>query len=299
MSPHRIEYNSSALTGDDYRKKIDAAQSFCAQNAITFGIQIHNIAPLAQIERLHATGAPLSFHAPTDCEYLINLANADFSYAHQSITRTAELITQFGGDLAVFHSFLMTDYPVLAFNMQRSYETCLAPALRGEFTHPGTTLCADFLATDEYQQRWQRVKEHLAQIQTEFPTITWCIENDYPANGAGLLLAEQAVALNAPFCLDISHLWIACLLFKKDFFQQAELIAQTGRVKCVHFHANPTPRDAPITDYRDGHLPLDTPNAMNLPRLARTLANHGVNHWTFEFARATTADIQLLNDWIR
>ena len=296
--PHRIQYTSSALTGDDYRDKIDAAQAFCARHGIAFGVQVHNVAPLPLIESLHATGVALSYHGPNCSEYFVNLANRDFGYAQESITRTAEIIARFGGDSVVFHGFLMTDYPVLAFNTERSYTECMRPAFREELIRPGTNLCADFLATDEYLQRQQLVKERLAQIAKDFPDITWCIENDYPAYGAGLFLAEQVVGLDAPLCLDVSHLWIACLLFEKDFFEQAEMIARTGRVKCVHLHSNPIQPGAPISDYRDGHLSLNHLNAIDLPRLTRILQGHGIDYWVIETSHADLADLQTLNDWL-
>lgn len=298
-APHRIEYSSAALTGDDYRERIGLAQSFCTQHDISFGVQIHNRAPLPLIEKLHATGVALSYHGPNCSEYFVNLAQSDFSFALQSIERTREIIERFGGEMAVFHGFLMTDEPILTFNTERSYEVCRAPALRQELTRNGTTLCIDFRATDEYRQRYALVKERLAQIADEFPSVKWCIENDYPSYGAGLLLAEQAVGLDAPLCLDISHLWIVCLLFEKDFFAQAEMMAQTGRLQCVHFHANPVIPGVPITDYRDGHLPLNHANEMDLPRLARMLESHGVNHWVLETAHADLADLDTLNDWLR
>ena len=297
-SPLRIEYTSAALTGDDYRQKIDAAQSFCAARDIVFGIQIHNQSLMSLIERLAATGAPLSYHAPNGCEYFMNLANRDFSYAQQSIRRTAEIINRLGGDTAVFHGFLMTDVPILAFNTERSYEECKQPGFRSELSRPGTTLCCDFFGTDEYLQRYERVKQRLVQLQNDSSAITWCIENDYPAYGAGLLLAEQAVGLDTPLCLDISHLWIACLLFGRDYLQEAEMMAQTGRIKCVHFHANPTSPDAVMTDYRDGHQPLSEANAMNLPRLTAMLREHGVRHWIVEAGGADVEDLEILADWL-
>lgn len=192
----------------------------------------------------------------------------------------------------------MTDEAILAFNTERSYDTCMRPALRDGLLRRGTTLCADFFITDEYRERYELVKQRLGQMRDDFRSITWCIENDYPAYGAGVLLAEQAVALDAPLCLDVSHLWIACLLFERDYLQQVAMIAETGRVRCVHLHANATSADAAIADYRDGHRPLTHCSAIDLPRLIDTLASYAVNHWVIETSRAGVADLQALNDWL-
>jgi len=298
MTNLRVEYASSSLIGTDYHAKITAAQHFCARLGWTLGIQIHNVTDLDWIERLAAAGTPLSYHAPLCSEYFLNLANAEFSYARQSFASTARIIRRFGPGLAVFHGFLMTDLPILAFNRERSLDECLAVARRDELCLAGSPFCSDFLDTPEYTQRLARVKQRLAQIAADFPDIQWCIENDFPVYGGGLLLAEPMAALDAPLCLDLSHLWVACLLLRRDYHRQIALLAASRRVRCVHLHANPLPLDTPVRELRDGHRSLATPNHMRLHDTVRLLRDNGVAHWVLETPEADLPDLETLAAWL-
>ncbi len=298
MNKMRVEYSSSALLRQDIPQKVELAQWFCQTQGWDFGIQIHNTSTERFIEKIAASGAALSFHAPVCSEYFINLAGEDRSYAWQSLAKSAEIIKKLQGSLAVFHGFLMTDRTILCFNRDRSFDECMAEAYRPELSVPGLDLCSDFFGSEEYAQRLARVQQRLHQAQQDFPEVRWCIENDYPLYGAGLLLAEHICRIDHDYCLDVSHLWVSSLLFHKNFWEQAETIARTGRVACVHFHANPVTAEMPLADYRDGHQSLTIPNQMKLERLARILYQSGIRHWVIETPEADLADLQLLADWL-
>ena len=103
---------------------------------------------------------------------------------------------------------------------------------------------------------------------------------------------------DGPLCLDVSHLWISCLLFGRDFGDEVTRVAQTGRLACVHLHANPVAPDADLAQLRDGHVSLTTPNRMDLPRVVRILRQFQVNHLVLETPQADLGDLQLLADWL-
>jgi sugar phosphate isomerase/epimerase len=294
----RVEYASSALLKQDISEKIETAQRFCEGQDWEFGIQIHNTSTARFIQKIAATGVPLSFHAPLCSEYFINLANKDRSFAWQSLQETVDTMQGLPGNVAVFHGFLMTDEPVLCFNKDRGYDECMSRAYQPELSLPGSYLCKDFFAGKEYGQRLARVQQRLEEVHREFPGIQWCIENDYPAYGSGLLLAEHMCTMNYRCCLDVSHLWVASLLFNVDFWQQVEMVAEANRIACVHFHANTITSRTPVRDYRDGHRSLRTPCQMRLDQAARILYNAGVEHWVIETPEADLADLQLLADWL-
>ena len=297
MSTLRVEYPSQCLLHANYQKQIETAQDFCAAQGWTFGIQIHNTTPREWIESLYATGAPLSFHAPVCSEYFMNLANRDISFALESVEKSVAIMERLGGDLAVFHGFLMTDAPILAFTLQRSFQDCMQVAYRKELSRRKLPLCRNFFSLPEYVERLERVKERLKQIQTDYPTITWCIENDFPVYGGGLLLAEQMAALAAPLCLDISHLWACCVMFNKDFFDQVKILIATKQLRCVHIHASRLLRKARLSEIRDGHHSLRVPNEMELPELVRLFYENQIRHWVIETPEADIQDLQLLSDW--
>lgn len=301
METLHIEYPSSALRGPDYQRKIEEARRFCEQQGWGFGIQIHNTAPYEQIEQLAGTGVALSFHGPLCSEYFMNLAAENESPAQESRQITEGIIKKLAPsrrNLVVFHGFLMTDQPALTFHLQRSYDEALAIAWRKELSQPGLRLCGDFFDSPEYARRFARVKERLAGLGASSPGVTWCIENDYPSFCAGSLLAEQMLAMEAPFCLDVSHLWVSALLYRRDFFEQLTLMAQSDRAACVHLHANTTPTAAPMSEYRDGHRHLHLPNEMDLPKVVNILLANRVTYWILETYEADLTDLQTLADWL-
>jgi endonuclease IV len=299
MGDMLAEYTAAALKKDNYREKIEPARQFCEPQGWVFGVQIHNSTPQKQIEQLAAEGLPMSFHAPSfNCDYFMNLANQDFGFARDSLRKTTEVMAGYKATTAVFHGFLMTNEPVLCFNATRGYEECMSAARRVDLSRGGTPLCGDFFNTEEYRTRFERVRERLAEVNRTFDSVTWCIENDFPAYSAGVLFAEQMLALESPLCLDVSHLWASCVLFGRDFLGEVEAVAGSGRVRCVHLHANPLRMGAPIEQINDGHRRLSTENQMNLPETARILYRGGVRHWVIETPQADLPDLQLLAEWL-
>ena len=294
----RVELGAACLLKDDYQAIVDSCQAFCDRQGWTFGIQIHNTTSPSWRKTFVNLDVPLSYHAPIGGKYFMNLANSDPQYAQDSVARTVENIDRPAGKRAVFHGFLMTDKPVLSFDSIKSYDECLSLACRDDLSRPGLKLCTDFLAGEEFAQRFSLVKQRLTELHRQHPQIEWCIENDYPANCAGLLLAETIRALDHPLCLDVSHLWIAALLFERDFWQEVTDAADTGLIRCIHFHANTVAPDAKWQDYHDGHRPLARENFMDLPRVARILRDHHIDHWVIESPWAGLDDLHLLADWL-
>lgn len=297
-APLRIDYSSAALNKPDRQERIDRAMAFCDRQGWEFGIQIHNSTLRDDIEPLARTGLPLSFHAPVCADYFINLAAEDIHPAITSLEQSYRTIRQYGGALAVFHGFVMSDVTIENFTPHKSFDACRAVAARDELTRENVYLCRDFFDSPEFQQRLERVRERIATLGPDFPEVLWCIENDFPCYGAGLLLAEHAAAVQAPLCLDTSHLWIAALLFGRDFMEESEAFLATGQTRCVHFHANTVTAEMPVEHFRDGHRSITTPNAMQLPTLARMLRDANVNHWVLETPEADLPDLQQLADWL-
>ena len=293
----RVDYASAALHGPDALSKVDAAGIFCRQQGWQFGIQIHNSESRADIKRLARLGAPLSWHGPLCSKYFMNLAGGESSHAEQSARKTARIMHKYDPSLVVFHGFLMTDYPVRAFNRKCGFEEAMSAGARPELHHDDGRLILDYCDTDEHLERLDRVRGRCRWLGENFPDIVWCIENDFPVYGGGLLLARHMLAVDSPLCLDTSHLWTTCVLFRQDFHAEVDQLAQAGRVRCVHLHASPLAPEEP-GDWQDGHQPLNTPNRMDLPRLVRRLHEAGMRHWVLEMPRASLVDLQTLAQWL-
>ena len=135
LQPVHIEYSSTALIGKDASAIVAKAQDACRQHGFTFGVQVHNVAPLAQVENLPSLGIPFTVHAPILSEFMINLAAEDSKAAFDSADTTVGWMRKLGASLAVFHGFIMTDEPIPAFNQERPFDECFRKAFRKELVH--------------------------------------------------------------------------------------------------------------------------------------------------------------------
>lgn len=288
-----LDVTSSAFLGDaGYRNLLECREA-CKQHGFIFGVQLHNTATKEEIERIVSFGVPMSAHAPLLSEYGINLAakNADLSLIE--IRRNAEIMRRHKMTSAVFHGFAMTDIAVPAFGRGRSYDECMSMIFRQEMSIDGKSrICGDFLNTEEYAMRREWLKQRLEFIRHKFPDLLFCIENDFPAYGsANLFASDSAAALNHPICLDTCHLWAASFIYDRDFHREVLDFLNMCDVRMVHLHASTFTPDTVKTEWGDGHLPLSTPNIMDLPRFVRNCRQYGVSHFVLEIIKATPDDI--------
>ncbi len=289
----RIELTSNVFYGDDWQEKLDECRACAARYGFEFGVQLHNSASNDMVERLTGADVPLSAHLPVNGEILLNLATKDVSAAWKEFERQALFCHANGVKRGVFHGFFMTDLPILNFGPHLNYDAALGRICRPELALlPGSRLNRNFADLLEYGVRQSLLRENLARLRERFPDLCFCIENDFPAYSSGNMLPEEMAKLDHFYCLDTSHLWAACHLFGRDFHQEAETLLATGRVRMVHLHASPYGAQTPQGKWSDGHLPLATPNEMNLPLLIRRFAAYGVDLIVLEIPAGTVADIE-------
>ncbi len=289
----RVEITSSAFRGAGGLENLRRCHAFAADCGWEFGIQLHNSIASGEIERLVATGVPLSAHAPLNSLYNWNFAAADIEPVLHSVDENVRLFRRLGIRRTVFHGFFMTDLPVPAFGHGRSYDDCMREVCRPDLLRfPGFRLNADYTGTPEFRMRRDRVRDNLARLRTLHPELLFCIENDFPAYGASNMLAQDAIALESPLCLDTGHLWTTARLFELDFHREAEAFLASGQVEMIHLHASRYDDSIPLREWGDGHLPFATPNRMELPRLVRTALKAGVTHFVLEIVDGTPDDLR-------
>lgn len=293
MGQFKIEYSSCALRIGDAAAAIENARKVCGEYGFDFGVQVHNTADLAQIEKLSDMGIPLSFHAPVMTDYSINLAAEDFSVSLEAFDKTVELMRRFDVEMAVFHGFFMTDIPIPAYGRGRSFEECAKLVFRPELVLEGSTACRDFFDTDEFKTRLERVKERLGLIKSKYDDVKFLLENDSPCYVSGMMLPEFFSGIDFPVCFDTSHLWWAAFVYDRDFQEEAQKLLDTGLVEMVHVHASPFTKEIPKEKWWDGHKNFSTPNEMNLEKLVRKCADKGVANFIFEFNDVSEKDIHL------
>lgn len=294
-----VEITSSPFRGEAGKRNLELCRIEAERLGFEFGVQIHNTVTAEEIAPLRESGVRLSAHLPLLSDYNMNLAAEDGAVPFGILERNVELMRQFGIRDGVFHGFHMTDKPVAAFGFKKSYDACMREIFRPELSMDGACrLNNNFTAIDEFQMRRERVKSRLAKIRTDYPDLEIRIENDFPAYGSGNMFAADANALSHPICFDTSHLWATAHVMGVDFHEEAERFLDGGNVTMVHFHASRYDDSVPTANWGDGHLPLSTPNRMNLPRLVKSLSRAGVRYYVLEVVEATPEDLRALADML-
>lgn len=288
----RLHFTSSPFARKDGDKLFEECMKVAAAHDFEFGIQLHNSASEKEIAICAGFGVPLSAHAPLLAEFNINLGKSDISVEMAELAHTAALMRRYGITEAVFHGFRMCDLPTPAFNRNKPYELAMSVGFRPDLAaRPDSKLNRNFIGEPEFIERTEILKNNLTLLRQNYPDLTFCIENDFPSHGSANLLASGAIQLQHPLCLDAGHLWITCYLLGNDFLQETAAFANSGRLKMVHLHASPFTNATPFENWRDGHLPLQTDNAMNLPDFVRICRDAGVELFVLEIPSGTADDI--------
>ncbi len=287
-----LDFTSSPFKKANGMANLEECRKAAEKCGFDFGVQLHNTAGADEIAPLVKAGIKLSAHAPLVAEYAINLGAESFDLSEQLIEYNCEMFRKLGITQTVFHGFAMSDQPVPMFGNKRSYDECMNEIFRPELSIDGKSrICSNFTDTPEFKERRQRVKERLKYIRETYPDILWCIENDFPAYGSANIFSEDAIFLDNPLCLDSSHLWATTNVFNRDFHEETLKFLDSGQVKMAHIHASIYTDEIPKEEWSDGHLPLNTPNAMELPRFIRACREADVKHYVLEIPSGNSEDI--------
>lgn len=288
----RLHLSFAPFGGVNRKAVFDECVVAAEHYGFEFGIQLHNSASKIEIERCVELGAPLSAHAPLLTAYSLNLAQSETALESRELGRTASLMRRYNITDAVFHGFRMSDIPTPAFNREKSFTEAMMVGFRPELAaRPGSTLNRDFTGEIEFAERFGILHKNLSLMRTNYPDLNFCIENDFPSYGMGNMLSENVVSLEHPICLDTGHLWITSYLFNRDFHNETAIYAASGLVKMVHLHASPFTMETPFEQWADGHLPLRTPNQMDLPRFVRSCRDADVRLFVLEIPSGSVEDI--------
>jgi len=287
-----LDFTSSPFKKADAMENLAECKKVSEEYGFDFGVQLHNTAGADEIKNIKEAGIKLSAHAPLVAEYAINLAAKSFEPAKQLIDKNSKMFRKMGITQAVFHGFAMTDKAVPMFGGGRTYDECMQEIFRPELSLDGETrICCDFTHSDEFKERQLLVKERLKYIRENYPDILWCIENDFPAYGSANIFSENSIFLDNPICLDSSHLWATAFIFDRDFHEETIKFLDSGQVKMVHLHASIYTDNVAKADWSDGHLTLDTPNEMKLPRFVKACRDANVKHYVLEIPSGSSEDI--------
>ena len=288
-----IDISSTALGKPGAKEWMKQAQELASQYDTVLGVQVHNSALQEEFDLALASGYPLSFHSPVMGEYMMNFAAEDCSVSWQMAAEQAALMKKHNVFSSVFHAALMTDKPIYAFGHGMTYQECMRQSNRPELARePGLPFIADYTNSEEYLMRRERLKNNLKELKKRYPEFLWCVENDFPAFVAGVLRGSDLAYLDHEVCFDTGHMWAASKMLDLDFYEELDIALASKNVKMVHLHASKHRFDMPHSQWGDGHLPLNYPTTMDIPRIIRRLRAGNVKHIVLEIGNATIEDVK-------
>jgi sugar phosphate isomerase/epimerase len=293
-----LEYTSLALRSADNTKIIQDSKTLCATLGHVFGIQAHHTISEFELQKLGADNLLTSLHGPLCGKSMLNLAT-DVTPAFSEWRKTAAYAEKYKVKRVVSHVFYMTDKSVPREIIQRPNRRLAERFFPEKYLIKGSVISSDYVGLEEHRRRLQIVRQNIDRIRKLSPEIELIIENDFPSMGAGMLLAEHLLNVEAPICLDIGHLWVAAHVLERNFIEELDRILGSGNVVMVHLHVNPYPPNTAKTRWKDGHKPLRTSSWMDMPKIIKKIANCRVDHVTFEIYNVTTEDIELFDRWRR
>ena len=291
----KIDITSAALKKQHpaWQTWMREALEFAAPYATGIGVQIHNSALEDEFVLAVESGYPLSFHSPVMGEYMMNFAAEDTAVSWQMADEQAALMKKYNVTQSVFHAALMTDKNIYAFGHGMTYHQCMLQSNRPELLrHPDSFFVRNYTATEEYLMRRDRLKENLKLLREKHPDIIWCVENDFPGYVAGVLRGSDLAYLEHPICFDTGHMWAACKMLDLDFYDEMECAMTSGNVKMIHLHASKHKFSSDHDSWGDGHLPLNHPSDMDIPRIIRSCRKYDVGHIVLEIADVSPEDVK-------
>lgn len=296
----RVEMSSRAFRGSNWEEKLKACRLQAEKYGWEFGVQLHNTTSEEQIWALAKTGVKLSAHAPLNQMKNWNLAADDAEETFREIGRNVLLLEKLKIESSVFHGAYMYDDCPEAFGHGKTYFECMSPFFQEALSIDGKSfLNRDFTSLPEFARRMENLKGNLERLRKEFPSVTFALENDFPAFGSCNMFFTDMVKLNHPLCLDTGHLWIATHLADRSFHEEGEIAGKSSLLVMSHFHGSLWNSSHPKTSWRDGHLPLSTPNEeMDLPGLAKILKKYDLPCFVLEIAHGTGEDVKLLHTFL-
>lgn len=115
-----------------------------------------------------------------------------------------------------------------------------------------------YIKSEKYKKAFKIMVENALKLNKKINNLglNLTLENLNPRVGYMNLLPEESIylaSLGLDLCIDVGHLFINSIIFGFDCLSQTKLLLDTGRVKTMHLHSNPSH----VGYYKDSHLSFD------------------------------------------
>ena len=192
-------------------------------------------------------------------EYFPNLAAfSSYEWSEKAILENAELAKEIGAENLVLHPGYLVDGLV-----SRDYQTRLTQLKNLNMEEymlqkEESVAAPSYVQAEKYKKAFKIMVENALKLNKKIKklNLNLTLENLNPRVGYMNLLPEESIylaSLGLDLCIDVGHLFINSIIFGFDCLSQTKRLLDTGRVKTMHLHSNPSHDGY----YKDSHLSFD------------------------------------------
>lgn len=192
-------------------------------------------------------------------EYFPNLASAaSYEWSEKAILENAELAIEIKAENLVLHPGYLVNGLV-----SRDYQTRLKQLKELDMEKymlqkEESVASPSYIQSKEYKKAFSIMVENALVLNEKIKALglNLTLENLNPRVGYINLHPDESMylaSLGLDLCIDVGHLFINSVVFGFDFLSQTKRLLDTGRVKTMHLHSNPSREGY----YKDSHLSFD------------------------------------------
>ena len=192
-------------------------------------------------------------------DYFPNLASfSSYEWSEKAILENAKLAKEIGAENLVLHPGYLVDGLV-----SRDYQTRLTQLKNLNMEEymlqkEESVAAPSYIKSEKYKKAFKIMVENALKLNKKINNLglNLTLENLNPRVGYMNLLPEESIylaSLGLDLCIDVGHLFINSIIFGFDCLSQTKLLLDTGRVKTMHLHSNPSH----VGYYKDSHLSFD------------------------------------------
>lgn len=191
--------------------------------------------------------------------YFPNLASENsYQWSEREILKDAEMALKLGAENLVLHPGYLVDGLV-----SRDYKTRLVQLKELEMeeyivSKEESVASSKYIESPLYKSAFEKMTENALKINEKIRVmgLHLALENLNPRTGYMVLHPDEMIklaSLGLDLCVDVGHLQVNAAIFGFDVLSETKRILDTGRVKTMHLHSNPSRPGY----YKDSHNSLN------------------------------------------
>ena len=191
--------------------------------------------------------------------YYPNLASPhSYSWSETEILKDAEFALKLGAENLILHPGYLVDGLVYRDYGKRLIQLKTLDMGKYMIEEKESVAGREYIESKRYKEAFEIMTENAVVLSNKINAmgLNLALENLNPRAGYVLLHPSEMILLSKlglKLCLDVGHLAINSVIFGFDLLSETKRILDTGSVKSMHLHSNPSK----IGLYKDSHNSLD------------------------------------------